>query len=256
MSIRDKIDLVQVLDFIVKSVSLCLTSISMFTTMSELVAIKDPCVTTTGHLWQQQSWSFLRILFISKLIDLQIFEAGLRDDFGFEHILWVYSGKKGIHCWVCDKRCIIIHSSCWDLSFKGSTFIRQNKSSDCKILHRLRWSRERNGKHQGPKHLSSCNSTCIGHLQECLVLCKSVVWRFNNVSCFRGYSRSNNCLRVKNMLRTSSNAFQIGIASKKPRKLDQQEMKISIKAFGEPLKKKSRIKCAYYSFLTINPVLN
>lgn len=50
----------------------------------------------TGAKICPKCWTFMNMA-------VEVMDCGLRQDFGFQHIAWFYSGRRGVHAWICDE---------------------------------------------------------------------------------------------------------------------------------------------------------
>lgn len=80
----------------------------------------------TGAAICPRCWQFM-------VAAVKVLDAALREDFGFQHLLWVYSGRRGIHCWVSDERARELENDARSAVVQYLALVEGNENSKRKV---------------------------------------------------------------------------------------------------------------------------
>jgi DNA primase small subunit len=99
--------------------------------MTDYDEIRTCC---TGKGICKRCWAFIAVA-------VRVLDEMIRSDFGFKHLLWVYSGRRGIHCWISDEEACNLTDDArraivgWIDIIKGSA--NQSKKVDVGVTNNL-----------------------------------------------------------------------------------------------------------------------
>ncbi|KAI0754234.1 prim-pol domain-containing protein [Daedaleopsis nitida] len=78
----------------------------------------------------RKCWSFIAVA-------VRVLDRGLRDQFGYKHLMWVYSGRRGIHLWVSDNEALELTDDERATVVKWLTIISGGKEMHKKVNVRM-----------------------------------------------------------------------------------------------------------------------
>ncbi|KAI9638996.1 uncharacterized protein MKK02DRAFT_42026 [Dioszegia hungarica] len=100
---------------------------------------------------------------------VKVLDHGLRDTLGFKHLLWVYSGRRGIHCWISDPAALDLNDDQRKALVTFLEVIKGSKEQAKKV--NVRGSKDEGDLHPFIKHALKPLGPCFTKLclrdQEC-----------------------------------------------------------------------------------------